>query len=194
MSKHTTTATLTKKEGNLNPLHPKAWGIRIDGGWDAFLAQCLPKMVKEGEAEFSVDLTLEKRTKRKTYPQLRYLNGVVYPAFFNEFERLYGIRQPPEYVKRKLKMHEQVCFVEERTNMFTGELEYEPKSCAGASAEDVTILIDRLVALAASIALDIETPQEWCAKNGIRYEDFRLTGSIKKAKAVLNSLMEPGPD
>lgn len=194
MSKHTATATLTLKEGNLNPLHPKAWEFKIDGGWSAFLARSLPKMVKKGETAFSVNLTIEKVTNRKTYPQLKYLNGVVYPAFFEEFERLHGIRQPDEYVKRKLKMNEQVCFYVEVTDPFTAEIEYEAKSCAGASVEDVMELIDRLLALAASIALDIETPQEWCAKNGVRYEDFRQTGSIKKAKVALNSLMEPGPD
>ncbi len=188
--KHTATATFSQIPGT-NPLHPKAWKVVVDGGWSSFLARCLPSMVKEGETEFSTDLTIEKKTKRKTYPQLRYLNGIVYPAFFAEYERLNGIRQPDEYVKRKLKMHEQVCFVQEVTDPITGLIEYEPKSCANAYIEEVVELIDRLLALAANIDLKIETPEEWCKRMGIFYRDWKMTGNLKKAREMIKELGQP---
>lgn len=180
--KFTAQLMFKRREGSLNRFHPAAWKITIDSSL-RFWASCLKEWAKnEDTREISCTVSVERNKKDKTHPQLRYLNGTVYTAFYDEWAELNGARYPNEYVKRILKMHEQVMFVDEATNPITGQIEFEPKSCGDASMEDVSELIDRLLMLAATIGIDIETPEEWCRKNGVSYEDFKRERNEKQNK------------
>lgn len=170
---HDANLTIKRKDGNFNRFHPKAWEIRLEDSL-RFWADVLADYAKDEDVqEIRCKVTVEKEKRGKSTPQLRYLNGVVYPAFYKEFERLNGTRYKNEYIKNTLKMNEQVQFVEEVTNPMTGQIEFTPKSCADATVDEVWEFTNRLLALAANIGLYIETPDEWCKKKGIDYETFK---------------------
>ena len=165
--------TFKRKEGNLNRFHHAAWNIAIDDKM-RFWARCLKEWAKnEDVQEIRCTVTVERESRKKSTPQLRYLNGVVYPAFYDEWAELNGARYPDEYVKRILKLHEQVLFVDQVNNPLTGQIEFTPKSCAGADVGEVWEFTNRLLALAAQIGVYIETPAEWCKQKEIDYEDFK---------------------
>lgn len=164
---------MKRKSGNTNRFHPAAWVIRLNDSL-RFWSECLSYFAKdESVEEIRCVVTVEREKRDKSVPQLRYLNGIVYPAFYRAFADLNGARYPDEYVKRTLKMNEQVLFVQEVTNPLTGEIEFAPKSCANADMADVWEYTNRLIALAAQIGVDIETPEEWCKRQGVDYETFK---------------------
>lgn len=170
---HESPLTLKRKPGNFNRFHPNAWRIELDERMRFWAAVLADYAKDEDIQEIRCNVTVAKEKRDKSHPQLKYLNGIVYPAFYKEFERLNGARYPNEYVKRTLKMNEQVMFVEEVTNPLTGQIEFIPKSCADAEMCEVWEFTNRLLALADHIGLYIETPEEWCKRRGIDYETFK---------------------
>jgi len=158
-----------------------SWKVTVEQR-DDFFRRAIETMRKKDESEFVCEVSIVRRGKMKTAPQMRYLWGIVYPAFYQKWEELIKHSVNHEYVRRQLKMHEDVQFVDEVEHPLTGEIEIHPKSCADAEIDDVMQLIDCLLGLAAKIDMIILTPEEWCKQNGISYQLWRQHRDENAAK------------
>lgn len=159
--KHTAAATCR--------LSPEGWKAKIDAP-QVFWASFFEENAKAGETEFEAKITIERTGKNKTLPQLRYLNGVVYPSFLKYLTETAGEKFTLIHLKHVLKTHDRVWFVDEVKDPLTGYVTPIPKSCAKSCAAEMSEYIDSLVSLAYSIGLNIESPMEFYARNAIEFE------------------------
>lgn len=181
MKQVTTQINFKLKGDNYAPNILASWDINVEQRND-FFKRAIDTMRKKDESEFVCEVSIVRRGKMKTNPQMRYLWGIVYPAFYREFERLSGRTISHEHIRRQLKLNEDVQFVEDVENPLTGEFEIHPKSCADAEIDEVTYFIDCLLGLAAKIDLKISTPEEWCKANGISYQLWKQYRDENAAK------------
>lgn len=154
----------TLKPGK-NPALPTSW--QFDGISQMFWAAFIAENIKEGETEFGVKIEAKRIRAGKTPPQLRYLNGVVYPAFQFFFKEANGFNPTIEDVKTVLKTHPKIGFCK---TIFDGnENRNAPKSCAGADISEVMEYISRLLALANDLGVNLMSPEEWAVNNKLSF-------------------------
>lgn len=165
--KHTALLTAVYVGGPRNSR--ESWAFSLDNERE-FWGRFLEKNVKPDQITFEAKIEVKPISGEKTHPQLRYLNGAVYPKFKSFLENAAGENFTMEQVKHILKTHDSIMFCEVFSDPLTGDIKRVPTSCAVAQVDEVSAYIDNLLVLAANMELRIETPDEFYARNSIKID------------------------
>jgi hypothetical protein len=136
--------------------------------------KCLEYWLKDPQANgLELHAKIGNKFVDRTPNQIGYLYAEIYPKFY-AYMRENGMEGPDELLKTSLKLHPDITFCETHENVFTGEITYQAKSCAGgkSSKEELSEYIDRLVRLAAIFEIDIEDPETYKNRKGISDEKW----------------------
>ena len=130
------------------------------------ISECVEQWHKTPEAT-SIELSMEIKSKFqfKTQSQLGYIHASVKPTLLSAIKER-GDERHPDTVWANLKA--EVGFIEEKTSVVTGTKYWDVRSLATASKEDVKEFIDKLVRWAGEWAIEIETPEDYKKRLGIK--------------------------
>ena len=143
---------------------------KVSGEWK--LTGDLKKLTLEAVEIFirpdvvAVDLEIEIKNpfKYKTTSQLGYLHAEVWKKVY-QWAKSVGNEWTDEECRDQLKAH--LNFVEQRESKVNGELYWDVKSCANASKEEVSELIDLLIRFLGEEGIPVQTPEEYMKSKGI---------------------------
>lgn len=143
---------------------------KVSGTWK--LIGDMSKLTQEAVELFirpevlAVDLEIEIKNpfKFKTTSQLGYLHAEVWKKVY-EWAKSVGNEWSDSECRDQLKMH--LNFVEQKTSKVDGQPYWVIKSCADASKEEVSDLIDRLVRFLGEEGIPVQTPEEYMKSKGI---------------------------
>jgi hypothetical protein len=144
---------------------------KVSGTWK-LIPQDWPKLVAEAVEVFirpeviAVELEIEIKNpfKYKTTSQLGYLHAEVWKKVY-EWAKSVGNEWTDEECRDQLKAH--LNFVEQRESKVNGELYWDVKSCADASKEEVSELIDKLILFLSEEGIYVQTPEDFLKEKGI---------------------------
>jgi len=118
----------------------------------------------------AVDLEVEIKNpfRYKTTSQLGYLHAEVWKKVY-EWAKSVGNEWTDEECRDQLKMH--LNFVEQKFSKVDGQPYWDVKSCANASKEEVSELIDSLIRFLGEEGIPVQTPEEYMKSKGIEQWD-----------------------
>lgn len=157
---------LLKKIGNTGT-YANDWKIYIEKE-KQIIEKCIQQWLKDERAiEIELELEIKSIFQFKTTSQLGYLFAEVLKKFF-DYMTAEGDDRSDEIKRRDIFMHPAINFCDYDLNGLTGELQQTIKSLKTASKEDVKDLIDRLIRLGADFGINIETPEDYKKRKGIK--------------------------
>ena len=157
---------LLKKIGNTGT-YADDWIIIIQNEKQV-IEKCIDQWLKDDMAiEIELDFEIKSIFQFKTTSQLGYLFAEVLKKFF-DYMTAEGDDRSAEIKRRDLFMHPAINFCDYDINSLTGELQQTIKSLATSSKEEVKDLIDRLIRLGADFGIEIETPEDYKKRKGIK--------------------------
>jgi hypothetical protein len=144
---------------------------KVNGIWD-LVRNDWPKLTAEAVEVFirpeviAVDLEIEIKNpfKYKTTSQLGYLHAEVWKKVY-EWAKSVGNEWTDEECRDQLKAH--LNFVEQKESKVNGAMYWDVKSCANASKEEVSDLIDSLIRFLGEEGIPVQTPEEYMKSKGI---------------------------
>lgn len=135
------------------------------------LSDLVERMVKSDTVvEVHLDIEFKSEYQEKTHSQLGYMHAAIWPQFYRFYEDQ-GI--PAETKEQKERIRNDVKFAIGFTELVPRILSrapvedidqdnrQEPRSFAGASKEECSEMIERLLVLAADFGIQIEGPEEY---------------------------------
>jgi hypothetical protein len=151
---------------------------KVSGTW-RLIPQDWPKLTAEVVEVFTrpevlaVELEIEIKNpfKYKTTSQLGYLHAEVWKKVY-EWAKSVGNEWTDEECRDQLKAH--LNFVEQKESKVNGELYWDIKSCADASKEEVSDLIDSLIRFLGEEGIKVQTPEEYLKAKGIdNFDEYK---------------------
>ena len=144
---------------------------KVSGTWK-LIPQDWPKLTAEAVEVFTrpevlaVELEIEIKNpfKYKTTSQLGYLHAEVWKKVY-EWAKSVGNEWTDEECRDQLKAH--LNFVEQKVSKVDGQIYWDIKSCADASKEEVSDLIDSLIRFLGEEGIPVQTPEEYMKSKGI---------------------------
>lgn len=165
---------MKKVKGKVDLVRTDKTGI-ISNDW-CFEFQHIKASVEEAilqwkKSDDTVRIHLEYEVKSvfqfKSKSQLGYLYAEVLPKIYKYMTEM-GDDRHDEVKKTDLKMHSDICFFDVEVNHFTDDIYHKPKSLAKSSKEEVIEFIDKLIRLAGDMGIEIETPEDYKKRKGIK--------------------------
>lgn len=126
------------------------------------------KFVKSSDIlQIHLDATIERPREDKTISQLGYMHAAVWPVFYRFYEDQ-GIQVDTKEEKERIRDDIKVAigFVQERTEMITGDKYYKVRSFANATKDQTSDMIDRIIRLAADYGMIVPDPLDYLQQHG----------------------------
>ena len=132
------------------------------------IEDCILQWKKDDNCiEIELEIEIKSVFQFKTTSQLGYLFAEVLKKYY-QYMYEQGDDRSDDIKRRDIFIHPAINFCDYDINTLTGELQQNVKSLKGASKEEVSDLIDRLIRLAADYGLEIETPEDYKKRKGIK--------------------------
>jgi len=136
----------------------------IPQDWTKLTAEAVEVFTRPEVLAVELEIEIKNPFRYKTTSQLGYLHAEVWKKVY-EWARSVGNEWTDEECRDQLKMH--LNFVEQKFSKVDGQPYWDVKSCANASKEEVSELIDLLIRFLGEEGIPVQTPEEYMKSKGI---------------------------
>jgi hypothetical protein len=136
----------------------------IPQDWSKLTAEVVEVFTRPEVLAVELEIEIKNPFRYKTTSQLGYLHAEVWKRVYGWAQSV-GNEWTDEECRDQLKMH--LNFVEQKFSKVDGQSYWDVKSCANASKEEVSDLIDSLIRFLGEEGIPVQTPEEYMKSKGI---------------------------